>query len=101
MSGSFGSVERTATGTVDRNVTKIVGMATGLIAVNILLMLALSFVPPVVGLGAMLFGNFFTGIAVFAVTVGGGSLDTAEERSYGARLDEDIDSLDSDADISM
>jgi hypothetical protein len=73
MSGSFGSVERTATGTVDRNLGKILGISTGLIAVNILLMLALSFVPPVVAIGGLLFGSFFIGIAVFAVTVGGGS----------------------------
>lgn len=73
MSGSFGSVERTATRTVDRNLSKIIAVATGLIAFNILAMLALSFVPPVVSLGAVLFGNFFIGIAVFAVTVGGGS----------------------------
>ncbi|WP_324664099.1 Bax inhibitor-1 family protein [Haloarcula sediminis] len=73
MSGSFGRVKRTATGAVDRNLTKIIGISTGLIAVNILAMLALSFVPSVVGLGSVLFGNFFIGIAVFAVTVGGGS----------------------------
>jgi len=73
MSGSFGSVERTATGTVDRNITKIIGISTGLIAVNVLAMLALSFVPPVVNLGSVLFGSFFVGLAVFAVTVGGGS----------------------------
>ncbi|MDS0283341.1 Bax inhibitor-1 family protein [Haloarcula onubensis] len=73
MSGSFGRETVQATGTVDRNLTKIIGMATGLIAVNILAMLALSYVPPVVGLGSVLFGNFFIGIAVFAVTVGGGS----------------------------
>jgi len=73
MSGSFGERTVTAAGTVDRNLSRIIGTATGLIAVNILAMLALSYVPPVVGLGAALFGNFFIGIAVFAVTVGGGS----------------------------
>jgi hypothetical protein len=73
MSGSFGRQNVQAAGTVDRNLSKIIGIATGLIAVNILAMLALSYVPAVVGLGAVLFGNFFIGIAVFAVTVGGGS----------------------------
>jgi hypothetical protein len=73
MSGSFNEQAVNATGTIDQNLSKIIGTATGLIAVNILLMLALSYVPAVVGLGALLFGNFFVGIAVFAVTVGGGS----------------------------
>jgi len=70
---SFSNVERTATGTVDRNLTKIIGIATGLIAVNIAAMLALSFIPAVVALGAVLFGSYFIGVFVFAVTVGGGS----------------------------
>ena len=73
MSGSFGSPERTATGTVDQNLSKIIGVSTGLIAVNILLMLALSFVPPAVALGALLFGNIIIGMAAFAISVGGGS----------------------------
>jgi hypothetical protein len=73
MSGSFGSVERTATGTVDQNLSKIIGISTGLIAVNILLMLALSYVQPVVALGALLFGNILVGMAAFAISVGGGS----------------------------
>ena len=73
MSGSFDTRTVREAGTVDRNLSKIIGVATGLIAVNILLMLALSYVPPVVGLSAILFGNIFIGMAVFAVTVGGGS----------------------------
>ncbi|MDS0259704.1 Bax inhibitor-1 family protein [Haloarcula sp. S1CR25-12] len=73
MSGSFGEQAVNATETIDQNLNKIIGIATGLVAVNILLLLALSFVPPVVALGRVLFGNFFLGIAVFAVTVGGGS----------------------------
>jgi len=73
MSGSFDARSVRATDTVDRNLSKIIGVATGLVAVNILLMLALSYVPPVVGLSAILFGNIFVGMAVFAITVGGGS----------------------------
>jgi len=73
MSGSFGSVERTATGTVDQNLSKIIGVSTGLIAFNIVLMLALSFVPPAVALGRLLFGSLFVGMAAFAISVGGGS----------------------------
>jgi hypothetical protein len=73
MSGSFAESTQTVSGTVDRNLSKIIGISTGLIAVNILLMLALSYVPPVVGLGAILFGNFIIGAVTFAVTVGGGS----------------------------
>jgi len=73
MSGSFGTVERTATGTVDQNLSKIIGVSTGLIAFNIVLMLALSFVPPAVALGRLLFGSLFVGMAAFAISVGGGS----------------------------
>ena len=73
MSDSFGGSTRTVSATVDRNITKIIGMATGLIALNILLMLALSYVPPVVSLAGVLFGNFIIGMVVFAATVGGGS----------------------------
>jgi len=72
MSGSFGTDTRNVAGTVDRNLSKIIGMATGLVAANILLMLVLSYITPVVGLSAILFGNIFIGMAVFAVTVGGG-----------------------------
>lgn len=53
------------------DVTTIAGIGTGLVAVNIALMLALSYTP-VAGLGQVLFGNFFLGIAAFVVTVGGG-----------------------------
>ncbi len=73
MSGSFANSTQNVSGTVNRNLSKIIGISTGLIAVNILLMLALSYVPPVVGLGAVLFGNFIIGAVTFAVTVGGGS----------------------------
>jgi len=73
MSGSFDERSVRATGTVDRNLSKIIGVATGLIAVNILLMLALSYIPAVVGLSSILFGSIFVGMAVFAISVGGGS----------------------------
>lgn len=73
MSESFGRQTRTGAETVDRNLGTILGVATGLIALNILAMLALSYVPPVVGLGSLLFGNIFVGMATFAISVGGGS----------------------------
>ena len=73
MSESFGRQTRTGAATVDRNLGTILGVATGLIALNILAMLALSYVPAVVGLGSLLFGNIFVGMATFAISVGGGS----------------------------
>ena len=73
MSGSFGSVERTATGTVDRNLSKIIGISTGLVAFNIALMLVWSYIPPVVGLSRVLFGSILVGLVAFGVTIGGGS----------------------------
>jgi hypothetical protein len=45
MSGSFGSQTRTVSGTVDQNLSKIIGVSVGLIAINILVMLALSYTP--------------------------------------------------------
>lgn len=57
--------------TVTTNVNKVAGIAAALVVVNVLLMLALSYTP-VAELGALLFSNFFVGIAVFLVTVGGG-----------------------------
>jgi len=74
MTESFNASELNATdtGTVNRNLNKIIAIASGLVAVNILLMLAMSYVPPIVGLSAILFGNVFVGMAVFAITVGGG-----------------------------
>ncbi|WP_135304029.1 Bax inhibitor-1 family protein [Haloarcula amylovorans] len=71
MSGTFERSRANATGTVDRNITKIIGMGSALVAANILLMLALSYTP-IAPLGAALFSSFFLGIAVFAVSVGGG-----------------------------
>lgn len=55
--------------TVD--VSRVAGIATGLVVVNILLMLVGSYTP-LAGLGLVLFSNFFVGIAVFLVTIGGG-----------------------------
>jgi len=57
--------------TASRSVSKIAGIGAGLVALNIVLLLALS-ETPVAGVGATLFSNFFLGIATFAVTVGGG-----------------------------
>ncbi|WP_459191259.1 hypothetical protein [Halosimplex sp. J119] len=57
--------------TASRSVSRIAGIGAGLVALNIVLMLALSYTP-VAPLGAALFRNFFIGIAVFMVTVGGG-----------------------------
>lgn len=71
MSESFGHRSQTVGATVDRNISKIAGIGTLLIAVNIVLMLALSYTT-VAELGLLAFSNFFIGIAVFAVTVGGG-----------------------------
>jgi hypothetical protein len=71
MSDSYG---RRTPGVQDRptqNVSRIVGMGTALVALNILLMFVLSYTPAA-SIGAMLFSNFFIGIVVFAGTVGGG-----------------------------
>ncbi|MFC6974153.1 hypothetical protein ACFQL1_04860 [Halomicroarcula sp. GCM10025709] len=68
-SGGYGSISAQPTATT--NVNKVVGIASALVVVNVLLMLALSYTP-VAELGAALFSNFFVGIAVFLVTVGGG-----------------------------
>jgi hypothetical protein len=67
----FGSerAEPQVTGTT--NLYSALGIASGLVAVNILLMLVLSYTP-VAGIGQLVFSNFFVGIAVFLVTVGGG-----------------------------
>ncbi|MBX0323748.1 Bax inhibitor-1 family protein [Halomicroarcula sp. F13] len=71
MSSTFDRSTLNAGATVDRNISKIIGMGTALVAVNILVMLGLSYTP-IAPLGAALFSSFFVGIAVFAVTVGGG-----------------------------
>ncbi|WP_123534895.1 hypothetical protein [Halosimplex salinum] len=57
--------------TASRSVSRIAGIGAGLVALNVVAILALSYTP-VAPLGAMLFSNFFIGIAVFVVTVGGG-----------------------------
>lgn len=57
--------------TASRNASRIAGIGAGLVALNIVLMLALSYTP-VAGIGATLFSNYFVGIATFVVTVGGG-----------------------------
>ncbi|WP_222918925.1 hypothetical protein [Natrinema sp. SYSU A 869] len=53
------------------NVSKVAGIATALVAVNILLMLVGSYTP-LADLGGLLFSNYFVGIATFAATIGGG-----------------------------
>jgi len=71
--GTMSTFEREvqATGTVDRNTTKIAGISVGLVALNVVLMFALSFTP-VAELGLLAFSNFILGIVVFGATVGGG-----------------------------
>ncbi|WP_226479090.1 Bax inhibitor-1 family protein [Natrinema amylolyticum] len=53
------------------NVSKVAGIATALVAVNILLILAGSYTP-LADLGLVLFSNYFIGIGTFAATIGGG-----------------------------
>ncbi|WP_254763347.1 hypothetical protein [Natrinema marinum] len=53
------------------DVPKVAGIATALVAVNILLMFVASYTPLAV-LGRLLFANFFVGVATFIVTIGGG-----------------------------
>lgn len=57
--------------TATPNLTSTMGIASGLVVVNIVLMLVLSYTP-VADLGRLVFSNFFVAIGVFAVTVGGG-----------------------------
>ncbi len=71
MSEAFDHDAMGSHATPSLNVGKITGMATALVVVNVVLMLALSYTP-VAPIAAGLFSNFFIGIAVFAVTVGGG-----------------------------
>ncbi len=74
MSDSPGGYRRhgeTGTGTGTGNVGRIAGIGTGLVALNVLLMLVLSYTPAV-SLGRVLFSSFFLGVAAFAVSVGGG-----------------------------
>ena len=67
------TVQPTQTGeyTATADVSRIAGIATGLVAVNILAMLVGSYTP-LAALGLVLFSNFFLGIATFVVTIGGG-----------------------------
>ncbi|SEP77550.1 hypothetical protein [Natrinema salaciae] len=53
------------------NVPKVAGIATALVAANILLMLVGSYTP-LADLGLILFSNYFVGIGTFVVTIGGG-----------------------------
>lgn len=73
MSSNFSSDEFTATETISQNTTKIVGLSMGLITSNIVLMLLISYIPPVVNVGKILFGNLLIGIIIFIGAVGGGS----------------------------
>lgn len=59
----------TTTGTT--NLASTMGFASGLVAVNIVLMLVLSYTP-VADLGLVVFSNYFLAIGVFVATVGGG-----------------------------
>jgi hypothetical protein len=70
MSDGFGHA-REGAATATTNLASTMGVASGLVAANVALMLVLSYTP-VVDLGRVVFSNFFLGIAVFAATVGGG-----------------------------
>ena len=67
MSDGFGRA-REGAATATTNLASTMGIASGLVAANVVLMLALSYTP-VVDLGRLVFSNFFLGIAAFAVTV--------------------------------
>jgi len=71
MSDSFAHETPGAARTAAPDITRIAGMTTVLIAINIAFMLGLSYTPAA-DIGLMLFSNFFVGIATFAITVGGG-----------------------------
>ena len=71
MSDSFGHRTPGAHRRPTQNVGRIVGIGTGLVALNIVLMFALSYTP-IASIGAALFSNFFVGIVAFVATVGGG-----------------------------
>ncbi|SFR88397.1 hypothetical protein SAMN05216559_0482 [Halomicrobium zhouii] len=70
MSNSFEHDAMGGHATPSLNLGKITGMATALVVLNVVLMLVLAYaVGPI---AQLLFSNFFIGIAVFVVTVGGG-----------------------------
>jgi hypothetical protein len=71
MSEGIGHDRREVAATASPSVTRIAAVGTALVAVNVVLMLVLSYTP-VAELGLVLFGNYFLGIGVFVVTVGGG-----------------------------
>lgn len=60
-----------ATATATPSVGGIAGIATLLVAVNVALMLAISYTP-LAAVGQALFSNFLIGIVVFGLSVGGG-----------------------------
>lgn len=65
------TAHRDVSATTTRNLTSTMAIASGLVAVNIVLMLVLSYTP-VADLGRLVFSNYFLAIGAFAVTVGGG-----------------------------
>jgi len=71
MSNSFEHDAMGSHATPSLNLNKITGMATALVVLNIVLMLALAYTP-VSSIARLLFSNFFIGIATFVITVGGG-----------------------------
>ncbi|MDG5776385.1 hypothetical protein VB773_07830 [Haloarculaceae archaeon H-GB2-1] len=71
MSADPNYVEARPAQTATSNLTEITGIASLLVAANILLMLVMSYTPAV-ALGRVLFSNFFFAIGTFVLTVGGG-----------------------------
>jgi len=72
MSNSFEHDAMGSHATPSLNLGKITGMATALVVLNIVLMLALAYTP-VSSIARLLFSNFFIGIATFVITVGADS----------------------------
>lgn len=71
MSELPGHRGRAATTTATSNLASTMAVASGLVAVNVVLMLVLSYTP-VVDLGRVVFSNYFLAVGTFAATVGGG-----------------------------
>lgn len=71
MSDTAGGYRRDAAAATNQQVGRIAGLATGLVALNVIVMLALSYTP-VADLALALFSNFFLGVIAFAASVGGG-----------------------------
>lgn len=71
MSNTAGGYRSGTAAATEQHVGRIAGIATGLVALNVVVMLALSYTPAA-DLALALFSNFFVGVIAFAATVGGG-----------------------------